>query len=1169
MESSVGEIKGSKSDYAVKPAQNGDIVLEQGCFGSRWPGYNSPLGAAGVAPKSLNSLKPDAYFLITWFSKAHYVSPSLYEKDADLYTMYHWREALLLAQEIESYETIYREWADPSGFMDSMVAGTVYTTRAVTDWTKSWFTEIKKAPKPDLAEFRKLVDRTYDVLDLVAKSDLQVDKTVKNGLELARIRQDLRTLDRKVQDFRNRAIDSAEQITAGLETVESTSFQVLNVVPTLLMMDPLREAAYKITVLLVRTSARGAGGALAYGTKDAFLNEALGVLKREVPGLIVDLLLLPLNRLTKALGWSNVARDAVAIVVQQILEFVAGLVKTIIANKGKSMTRDQWESLLVERLSSLVGVLVSRLFHVKMTDKNTQVLVKSTAEALAKVLTSEIYVIYKICDEQGRDVSEVVLAELPTIIMRVAEAVVVGFAQRKASQTQEYMQTQRVTEQTDFTEAATIAKKTTVSQIWNSKVSREGLMDVRSGRARAIPFTDWEYREVFHETVVGGQKVNKTWRETNLEYETASGVRRFADECQMLCFYHAPNKSRLNHTQNPEDKGAKWGKPGTLQTKSADGPDMPAELAGLVVKPGNGPPATHKDVAGAKGNWDKHLAEAIRNGMMVRPDGLVFHPDQLDSWANIRPFDVPAIAKAKPLFNKLQQEGIYDLSNDPEPSQKAKLDKAIADGKFSREDVDAARSLVQDAKIGFYSDLDPIDFVDAKTGESKHFGNKPKEALDIAAENRRLINEYVSKDLKGKNIENDPRQSGAPGVGGEPDKRTEHPESEVQHGASAHMEGRGMAVKDQKVKVKDGAFAAGPGGELVFFFNKVPPEKLAGMSAEERESAVHEDIMKQWDDYVKSKVGDQKFKEQKRRVDEIKKEPNDVRYHKVKKVPQKKPPGITIPDIEESSRAIDGVEVLEEKGLGFEVSELAVLNSLHVRGLHIGESSVLRAAVPTYKLKSGTATSPSELEAAKQKYKTFIGIDEHECNMVIAVRHYGQTIAEAILSLVKTRRALGSLWQSNNYGDLRIWYEIYTAYRPITAGYVRDRIGGPKTGLPGPFDEFAEQAPTFDKPGATRVYAFSIKGVVETYSPHIKDAGKFQGLYLHDVIEDTKKLTLRDRPTAILEGGVKTPIAMFTSPIEDDTHLCVPYIDPKAEAKAEAVEKAKAKSREASMAGAR
>src|SRR5262249_27388742 len=153
--------------------------------------------------------------------------------------------------------------------------------------------------KPDPQEFRKLVDRCYDVLELVANNDLQVDKTVSNGVALALIRQDLKSLDKAVQAFRNNAIESAEKITQGLETVESTSFQVLNVVPTILMMDPLREAAYKITVLIVRTTARGAGGALAYGTKQAFLNEALGVLKREVPGLIVDLLMKPLGKLTK------------------------------------------------------------------------------------------------------------------------------------------------------------------------------------------------------------------------------------------------------------------------------------------------------------------------------------------------------------------------------------------------------------------------------------------------------------------------------------------------------------------------------------------------------------------------------------------------------------------------------------------------------------------------------------------------------------------------------------------------------------------------------------------------------------------------------------------------------------------------------------------------------
>jgi hypothetical protein len=1158
----VGTIKGTDADYKVKPAGNNDVKLEQGCFGSRWPGYNSPLGTAGVAPRSLNSLKPDAYFLITWFSKGHYVSPTLYEKDADLYNMYHWKEALLLIQEIEAYEMVYREWADPSGFMDSMVAGTVYVTREVTDWTKAWFTDIKKAPKPDPQEFRRLVDRCYDVLELVAKNDLQVDKTVSNGLELARIRKDLRELDKKVQAFRNNAIDSAEQITAGLETVESTSFQVLNVVPTILMMDPLREAAYKITVLIVRTTARGAGGALAYGTKEAFLNEALGVLKREVPGLIVDLLMRPLGRLTKALGWGDVAKEAVTVVVQQILEFTASLVKLIIDNKGKPIKRDQWESLLVERLSSLIGTLVARLFHVKANDKNTQVLIKATAEALAKVLTSEIYVIYKACDEQDRDVAEVVLAELPTIIMRVAEAVVVGFAQRKASQTQEYIKSQRVDEETDLTEAAKIAKQTTGSHIWRSTVSRDALMEIRSGRARAIPFTDWEYRQYQHPAAQGGQQVTKTWRDTNLEYETAAGVRRYADECEMLCFFHAPNRSRLQHTETPEAKGAKWGKPGTLQAKSADGPEM-GELAGLVVKPSDGPPATHKNVGSAEANWDKHEAEAIRNGMMARPDGVIFHPDQLDSWANIRPFDVPAIALAKPVLHTLQNEGVWDLSNDPSPAQKAKLDQVVASGKVTRDQVESARSLVQGAKIGYYSDLDPIDFVDAKSGESKHFGNKPKEALDLAAENRRLINEYVSKDLKGKNIEDDPRQSGAPGVGGSPDKRIEHPESEIQHGASAQMEGRGIATKDQKVKVKDGAFAAGPGGELVFFYNKVPPEKLAGMSPEDRETAVHEDIMKQWDEYVRSKVGDKKFKEQKRRIDQIKKEPDDPKVHKVKKVKQGNVPPITHEHIEESARVVDGIEVLDELGLGFEIPDLAVQNSLHTRGLSTDDEGTAYLV----HTQTNVWVASSDLKTARERHGVRLGVDADGVNYVIAVRHFNQPLAEAIASMIRLRRALGNLPLVANNRQLKFWYEIYTAWRPVSSDYVRDRLGGPGIGLPGPYKELADQSPTFKAEADKRVYAFCVKGVVETYSPH-KGGGKFQGLFLHEVMEDTNKLVLSDRPVSILEAGEQVRIAVFTSPIEDDGRVCKPSADAKAEARAEAIEKAKEKARERTLAAA-
>jgi hypothetical protein len=983
-----------------------------------------------------------------------------------------------------------------------------------------------------------------------------VKKLVANGLKLAVIKRDLVDLQADVEKFRVRALSSAEDITGGLESVESVSFQVLNVVPTLTMMDPIRESIYKISMLLVRASARGAGGGLAYGTMQAFEREAWQILKKEVPPLLIDLLLIWVNRLTRAFGWKDAARDVLVTALQHLLDLSYNIYCTIRDNKGKPVSDEQKIDIFVQAISSLLGLIVSRVFPVRLEDKATKVLIKATAESLAKQLVVESREIYKKCDESGREVSEVLLAEIPTIIMRLVEGTIVGFAQRRASQAAEFGQQQQVRNQTNFAEAHTILSQTNVSTLWrDGRLNRAALMEVRAGRARAIPFSKWEYDVPQGTVKVGGQERPYSWKDTNLEYETAAGVRRYSDECRMLVFFHRPNASRLNHTATPEARGAKWGKPPTVHAKSADGDGLSSELAGLVVKPRDGAAGvrTHNDVEAALKGWAKYEAELTRNGNMVRPDGVAFHPDQLAVWARLAPHMQGSIRNAMELLPELQRAGVWDLSDYPSGAQQQKLmefvrgkaAKMSGGTEVEREDrvhamIAEVKSTLQASKIGYYSDLDLIDLVSEKTGESIHLGNMKNEAVDIAKENMRLVNEYVSRDLEGRNEYREPHQSTVPGTGGEQNKLLEYRESEVLHGASLQMYGKGKAAGEHEVRVKDGATAVGPGGEVVQFYNKIPPEKLAAMTPDERSKAIHEDIIKQWDDYVRTKTSDKLFKPQVERIDKIKKEDRPLR-HKVKKATAK-PPKITREELRTVKEFYAGIEIVDDEGLGTEIGETSVMNSLHARDLVLDARTVATTLQyqESSQAKSRRLRTWADFEFARTKQGTVVGVHSGAASVVIAARLYRNTMGEAIAALIETRRGLGSINSSIGGKDVKMWFEIYSAYRPVATEWMRDRIGPAATGVTPANSTYGDQCPTLSVRPNLDVVAFTIKGLTHAFTPPGDPNGDFQGLWLHEVVEDKKTKELEEKPVTISDGGKDCYVAVFTSPLDDDSCPVVP-----------------------------
>jgi hypothetical protein len=1128
-------MRATAATYALAPCWVSDLKFEHGFCGERFDSGQSPLDRAPVAPTHDQTLKPDGYLEIAWFGKMHYISPALYAKDAEKYHELHWKEAWLLLDSVKSNRAIFDEWANPTDFFGSATASSVEALEKVKAAVDSWVHDIQRAPKPDVQEFVKLEDRTYDIIARLAKelndNKLEADKVAKDGLDLEQIRQDSKRLLHAVDQFRNNAIDSAQHIQGGLETAESTAFQILNVVPTLTFMDPFREAAYKISVLLLRASARGVGGYTAWGTKDGAMREAFAIIRSEAAGVIVDVVLLPVNRLCAAVGMSKIGKHFCTIAVQQIIEFECAYYKLIEEHKGRDLTNDDLQDLFYDRCASLVGALAGLFLSTSLSSKNRELLIKSVASSVLSILAQDYFNARKAARDQNREILEVMMADLPGTLMRVIQASIVGLIQRRAAQAGQQIEQQRATRGEDGTtarEAAQILAESDAAD-WSKKgtVSKKTLKEIQRNRVRnpVKAFTNREY--------------NNLWQETNLDYSTAQAVRRYADNNNLVIIAMDPADTRRLHTDSPEARGAKAPKPMDVKAKTSNHPDAPGEVLGLVAKPvdqGHPGGPTHKDYAAALKMWNDNSQHMFDAGYMVRSDGVVFHPDQLARWAQLHSEAAPDCQAAIETLNFLKAKGYHDLTNDV---------PASSSGPGTADRLAAAQTLLATVRIGYYSDLDLVEVVDFTSGNRRFMGDKgeTKEVMQLARDNREHANEsWNIHDYDDPELPDDVRSLAKLG-------------DAAQHGGNAEVVTLNASKKiESKVVPLASIHMVFPDGEIVHLNEAALVQrgyKYDGMDADTKTNRLDADIRTEIEAELRVRLQD-KYQDFANRAEGVRKhyQKSSPRF----KVKGQKPPPVTSKQLADVRIAANGVEILDEPGLGQPVTDLEIYQSLAGRKLSLGERDFCEGLG---RLSEYGMTGGFDPVALKLKYGAFVAVDffhdgprNRAENLVIAIAHYHQTLAEAVASLFRTRAALGNL-----PADVQVWYEIYTAYRPVASGYVRDRIGGPDPGVNKKYQDLADAVSCFGSPNNEKFFAFATTGFADAYTPKppkeqkdpdvppgykkvfmqggyavipddspkprhhkVHDPRPFQGLLLTDVWDHLLKKELDYRPTTTAEG---------------------------------------------------
>lgn len=729
-------------DYHFEPAEADQLRLEQGAYGERFRSPVAPQQQALVSTAIEQVCRPTILLEIIFYSKIHLVTPDEFVLKAKDYHAILRDESLLLYNDIKDNRKIYQEWADPDGFIESAVANSTAGFAAATDAVVGFFKAVKRAPKPDINEFDKLIERctkvAYDVS--AAASALNYENIHSLGINLALIREDSRRLYKAVDLFRNRAIDSAETITKGLETAEGASFQVLALVPTLTGMDPLREAAYRIGLIVLRAGGRSAGAALA---ETSIIRELCGVLKADVPPMLVEVI----SSVLRGAIPKGAGKEFLIFIVKQEVEFLCDLA-LLVNQKGTQLNEEDLKQLGMNRLTSCLSELLSKVLGGRPSDTGTQRIAKSLAESTINTLWRDILTARETAKTQGREFWDVFLAELPWTIVKIIQGTFVGALQRNAGRIAFEPHSEDGQQK-----ALDVLKAQKASSIFTGQRVMQPSRSATAKRSPLSPMSVSEYRQ---------------WqKDLSLHPDIAGQLRRYAHDSEQYVAFRVPSDAMAQHAA----EFSKRPKPLWVKAKSAT--QGPTE--GLVTKPTKERPI-REDNDKAIATWEKSIDSIKKNGALVREDGVLFHPDMLRDAGKVDKANAAAYERAAQILADFQAKGHYDLTD---PGTIQALQHAYP------QEAAGLRQILQLARVGYYPDLDLAEVFDANTGDRIPVGaGNEKDPAELAylQRNRSNLDEVVNINDDVRNLPPEAR-----GPDGQPrvslDNKAPHVQSLFQHGA--------------------------------------------------------------------------------------------------------------------------------------------------------------------------------------------------------------------------------------------------------------------------------------------------------------------------------------------------------------------------------------------------
>ncbi len=1085
----------SEPQYSYQPTSPGELLLEQGAYGERFSSCGGPQSSALVCLGEEQVVQPKTVLEVILWGKTHLVTPEEFQAKASKY-MEALRMELLTQQDyIISCRQIYLEWAQPDGLIAGLTASTVSGASQVADWFRS----IKKAPKPDPAEFQKLVERLGTLAErFVNPKPVLVWPNIHFiGEHLCIIREDHKRLNHQVEQFRNHALDTAEGITKGLEMTESASFQMLALVPTITMMDPFREAAYKIFLLVVRAGARSGGAALA---ETSVVRELCGVLKSDVPPLVVDLVTLPLTRNPAFRAKSNILRETILWGLQQVVEGVCDLV-ILVSEKGKDISHDDLENLLMNRLTSTVAKVVSLFLGGSAVDTNTMKWIKSSIESTINTLWRDMLAAKDRAAAEKREFWDVFLSDIGWTILKIVQGTFMGVMQRQA-QTYGHVSAHDDVQKEQHMNFVRDQKVSSILATPKTQITSKRERRIRN----KIPLPAMRPEEMAH------------WQsETNLRPDLAAQLRRYTHDFNEIVTFRAINKAMAKHMGD----FSKRPKPLFVKSKSAD----MGENQGLVVRPIEGVTHSAERIRVARECWEKSVEDLKKNHCWVRDDGVVFHPDMLIDWAHYNPADKAVAQKAREILQKAQAANPdhFDLTESATSQWLAQ---------HYPEDMPAVLALVARAKIGFYSDIDVSENVDASTGQRKVLGDGSKETtkseLAYARRNQDNVDQEVNVNSDFKNIPVEHRGPDGRALILDPNKNPHH-HNFIQHGGDYEY------------------YAGGPGGTIVMVFpggtflivksrlslasEEAAADRLENAEArhdrhEEIQKKHNADIREQYEAALKNYLKN-KYQPTEDRVANLRKDTTkdlvnwadnggkgerirteDLKWRKYYYHEQRRDPvgrcKLPVPDKD-------------------------ILAGMLYRGLDMTPVG-LASLMPSPNDQDKWAKTLDEQHV-------FVAIDTPRKNLVVYTSA-GDSMGDALARLGR----VVSILELDRQGKVVLWFEIYTHFKPVTTNFILNRIGGATTGIVAEMTNLKSLVSSMGGDEDKQLFAFRVDGFHESFSSEPEDTYdgegiKVEGLKLLDVWETTSTRELSEAPTQITGKQVTVyNTTLVTCPASMDPH---------------------------------
>lgn len=368
------------------------------------------------------------------FGRSHRYFAQDYPRYAPGYHAQLLREARVLLSTIQSDYALLNDIVAGDGSLGAWMTFGLDSMK--TRLMEVWAGKGEPPPKPE--EYDPLSNRVLDHLGKLSKKGPDgYGEMHAAGLEFMRVRFELQRMHRRVFQRVDDLIKTAEQGQAGAEKIESTSFTLLDMYGQVRFLGNANGLAlYRIGILMVRASARGAGGALADRSRQAIFRDAMDTARPEIVRILTDWLMANVKkRIVKIPGQATPSEQLVELSIKvsllvafDFLDWELFEVERLSKSERDQSMSKWWDRLEPKLFDEIVGGLLDlwKTSKVKGLDAPEQAFRKKVIETIFDVLRTvlsklnvEIMAMRKVAEQENRSTLDCVMADFGPMVLRI------------------------------------------------------------------------------------------------------------------------------------------------------------------------------------------------------------------------------------------------------------------------------------------------------------------------------------------------------------------------------------------------------------------------------------------------------------------------------------------------------------------------------------------------------------------------------------------------------------------------------------------------------------------------------------------------------------------------------------------------------------------------------